>query len=111
MIDPDNKKIMDVVMKLKDVLNNYFQKLHECAYCSYDKEEFELSKYYFSKCYCLICDNGLFINSKNFKYFRSIKNMIKKINEINDINENVYDLTYDSLYRIELEFELELEWN
>jgi len=112
IIDPDNRKVSDVSMNLKDVLNNYFKKLQECAYCSYDKEEFELSKYYFTKCYCLICDNELFIYSKNFKYLRSIKNMINMINEINDINYindingNVYDLTYDSLYRIQLKFKL-----
>jgi len=103
IIDADNPQVKYIERKLKEVLNNYFKKIHECAYCSYDNGEFELSKYYFTKCYCLICGNELYIHDKNFKYLKIIENMVKKINDIQEINENnVIDITYDSFYKIKL---------
>ena len=103
IIDADNKQVGYVERKLKEVLHNYFKKIYECANYSYDHGEYELSKYYFTKCYCLICENEFYLYSNVFKKLQVIENMVKKINDIQEINENnVIDITYDSFYKIKL---------
>ena len=104
LIDPDNKDINHIKKEFKFYLNKYFYKLYELGHLNYYHYELDISKYYLTKCYCLIKEYEKYINPENIKCFDQINNMLIFIEDKRKYynNYNVKDIQEIKLENIKI---------
>lgn len=94
VIDPDNKNVKYIKDELIYYVNQYLFKLYELGYYNYYDYNFDISKFYLTKSYCLLREYEKYINKKN-KYLDEINYMLQfienksiyyKVKDIHEIN-------------------------
>tara|TARA_Y100001958_G_scaffold102075_1_gene70957 strand:+ start:1701 stop:2165 length:465 start_codon:yes stop_codon:yes gene_type:complete len=96
-IDPDNSKANRTLNELKYYLNRYIRRLYEIARNNYYDYNFDLSKFYVTKSYCLYIEYEEYLYRCNININYELSKLLEKINsslnkeKIIDINENMIE--------------------
>jgi len=101
-IDPDNNHVKYIRGKLSKVVNKYFREIYSCAFLSFHDREHELSKYYFTKCYCLLIENQDYIHDRYSNQLDKIIDMLNEFEHERSCKDTVVDLNYFNFYKIKL---------
>ena len=102
IIDPDHRIVNIIEYKLEKIINSYFKELYSCAYKSFNCSNHEVSRYYFTKCYCLLVENGKYMKQRNINQLKKIEDMLNSIQRLMGFQNHMIDINHYNLYKIKL---------